>query len=272
MPHHARPFRAAIRHWSIRSLVGTLCVLGLVACGGGGDDGVFTPTSSDAPTPAPNESPQPTAEGLTGVWSGDGHILLISAEGRAYGLLSLGDDVEIVRGTVLGLDHQVHASDFKAVSLIHEAPPRQPSFAGQFLPQSRIQLNPVPDDGSRVTVDRDEGHTEHVPLSEQAGNYTTEVHSVGGNSDRYALTLSEQGSLSLMSASVPQCQANGQLNLRESSPGLMDLNLRFEGEGCVLPGGTVISGLAIFDPAIRMLSAFAMSDDSSVGVLLIAEP
>lgn len=133
-------------------------------------------------------------------------------------------------------------------------------------------LNPVPDDGSRITVDRDEGHTEHVPLSEQAGDYTAELHSVGGKSDRYALTLNEQGGLSLTSESVPQCQANGQLSQRESSPGLMDLNLRFEGEACVLPGGTVINGLAIFDPAIRMLSAFAMSDDSSIGLLLIAEP
>ena len=272
MPHHAHPFRSAIRHWSLRSLVGTLCVLGLVACGGGGEDGVFTQPPPDAPPPASNASPQPTAEGLTGVWSGDGHILLISAEGRAYGLLSLGDDVEIVRGSVLGLDHQVHASDFKAVSLIHDVPPRQLAFAGQFLPQSRIQLNPVPDDGSHVTVDRDEGHAEHVSLSEQAGDYTAEVYSVGGKSDRYVLTLSEQGSLSLTSQSVPQCQASGQLNLRESSPGLMDLNLRFEGEGCVLPGSTVINGLAIFDPAIRMLSAFAMNEDSSVGVLLIAAP
>lgn len=269
MPRHAHPFPSAIRRRIIQSLVGTLCALSLVACGGG-DDGAFTPP--EAPAPAPNASPRPTAEGLTGVWSGGGHILLISAEGLAYGLLSLGDDVEIVRGTVLGLDHQVQASDFKAVSLIHEAPPRQLAFAGQFLPRSRIQLNPVPDDGSRVTVDHDEGHVEHVPLSEQAGSYDTEVHSVGGNSDRYTLTLSEQGSLSLTSQSVPQCQANGQLNLRDSSPGLMDLNLGFEGEGCVLPAGTVINGLAIFDPAIRMLTAFAMSDDSAVGVFLIAEP
>lgn len=89
MPRHAHPFPSAIRRWTTRSLVGTLCVLGLIACGGGGDDGTFTPPPSDAPTPAPNASPQPTAEGLTGVWSGAGHILLISAEGLAYGLLSL---------------------------------------------------------------------------------------------------------------------------------------------------------------------------------------
>ncbi len=263
---------------TIQHLLCTLALLGLAACGGRGDggldagDALGNPPGASAPSPSSGE---PASEHpLTGAWgdSASRTVLLVAPAGAVYGLLSSGDTIEIVRGTLLAANGLVNPSAFDAVDMLTPGAWRRLSVSGSFQPKSQLLLA-SDTQGPLVNAAYDPTVVRPTEQGENAGPYEASVFSSNGLAGSYSATLDSDGRIGLLSQSEGKqhCAIDGHLDATSATIAIMDVALVFSGEACQLPAGTAIKGLAQYDPGNNLLWVFGMSEDGRTAILINAE-
>lgn len=259
-----------VRRAAALALGGMLSVLS--ACGGGGGGG-----GDGAAEPAPPPATRATTEGIWGVVvNGEAQaVLIVPRAGPVYGaLVSDGPDgtrYEVLRGTLPGLAGMILTSNFVAVGVTAPGT-RELTASGTFEPMHTMDLTIRPD--NRVLNNHyDASYDQHIPLARQAGTYEAILVS-GGLNDTYELQLAPTGVVA-MRGLVPgfeSCEASGVLQPQSGTTGVMDVTLTFTGDSCLIADGMQFIGHAQYDPVTGTLTAFAMDEAATAGLILYALP
>lgn len=266
---------------TLRHLLCSLALLGLVACGGhgghGGDSGTGNTggaAPSERPWPPPaNEPAAPHA--LTGSWgdSGTASVLLVAPDGAVYGLLSQGTTVEVVRGTLDAANGLVPSGGFDAVELNTPDTFRPLSVTGSYQSQSQLLLSSGTQ-GPLVNAVYDPVSDRSTAPGETTGTYEATVFTSNALYADYLGNVDDNGNLNLRyrgdNPARAHCQIVGQMTTPATDSAILNVSLAFVGEGCQLPDGSTLKGLALFDPFNNQLSLFGMSEDGRTAVMVSA--
>lgn len=251
------------------------CLL-IGGCGGGGDLGeASADTAEGRATPPPDGVVAPPAVPTTvGTWvepipAGAPTTLAVVADGSAYGLLHSNSGYEVVRGRLPASDGLVPASAFDAVGLGAGSPRRQIQLTGSVQPAALLRLRLVPDDGTAFVLPYEARYDRATSLADLSGDYNADL-AAAGSGDVAVFTV--DGPTVRMTSTTPgrgACQANGTLSTPSQAPlSRMDLVLVFSGDGCLLPAGTRIEGVALVD--VHQITLLGMDEAGTVGLFVYA--
>lgn len=220
----------------------------LSACGGGS-------SSDDDPSTGP--PPARPIAGAEGRWAGrtsTGYdvLLTILDTGETWGVYTRGPVIHgAFHGSSSSSGGQLRGSaavvDYERAGQVHSS-----LYGGSYVPQRQLEAGFVFDVFSGTYVP---GYERTAPVAALAGSY---VGSVGGWPAPLALTIHADGGL-MSTEPTPACLVRGSVGVRPGGRGVYDLRASFTGDGCPLPHGTAVAGIALLDGTRLTITSVAPS-------------
>jgi len=224
-------------------------LVGLAACGGGGDDNDGNP--------------------VEGFWKGStsngaNAAVVILENGEAWGIYTQGGQiVGAVNGTASASGSTFSASglDFSFVeNVVYRS-----TYSGSITPQSRI--NATSSLGVSVSLGYDGAYNRSANMAELAGSYTVYGRSGGGYTNGAPMTISADGSITV---SDQGCTATGRATPRASGKNVFNMTVTFSG-ACYISNAPV-SGVAVVDTTTnpKTILALGLNAAKSDGLIAVA--
>jgi hypothetical protein len=235
---------------ALRSLLATVAIAALTACGGGED------------------STSGSAEGIWGgtTSTGEETVLIVLADGETWGIY--GDEADatagILQGNLASSDGLVSGTllDFNLTGL------GQTNLGIRGTVNSRNAMNLVIASSATLNMGYDRTYDTPASLSTMTGSYRG-LALGPGRVDETARVVISGTTITTSSATYPDCVGAGTVSLRSGNKAVVDFSIRFEGEGCLVPNNTMISGVAQYSNG--SITAVGLNSGRTQGVLLVAD-
>lgn len=235
----------------------TLCAA-LTACGGGGGGGsATTPTTPAAPTP--------TAEGFwTGTTSTGWLVdLAVLENGETWGLYYVGN---VIYGALNGTTTWT-ASTISGSGSDFYFPTRTVSagtYTGTYT--SKASLRFTTNAGASGTAAYSTLYDTPASLSALAGTYSGSGLTATSPVTPQSITISASGAIS---GGITGCAVSGLAVPRGSGKGVFNLNVTLAGSLCAAGPNTSLTGIAVYDPSARKLTAMGLTSSKLDGFFFL---
>jgi hypothetical protein len=236
---------------ALKFSVAASLVIGLAACGGGGDSG------SGAP------------EGLWGGYTSDGvaTALFVLDDGQTWGVY--GSEADgfggILQGSLNSTGNAVSGSllDFSLTST------SQSSLSVTGTANAGSSLNLQIDSDTAAGLNFDSAYNTPASLAQIAGTYTGIAAARGIADDSVVVVIDAFGQVSTSSTAYPQCVGTGQVSLRSGNKAIVNFTIAFAGTGCLFAIGSSMSGVGVYEE--DSIVAIGMNTSKTQGLLLVAD-
>lgn len=237
---------------ALKFAIFTSMVIGLAACGGGGEDSV-----SGAP------------EGLWGGTTSDGvtTALFVLEDGQTWGVYASesGGFAGILQGSLSSTNRAVSGGllDFSLTG----ASQSNLSITGTVNAGSSLNLRLDSDTTAGLTYDS--AYNTPASLTQIAGTYTGIAAARGVADDSVVMVIDSSGNVSTSSTDYSQCVGTGRVSLRSGNKAIVNFSIQFTGAGCLFAGGSTMSGVGVYDD--ESVVAIGMNSAKTQGLLLVAD-
>lgn len=223
----------------------------LAACGGGG--------GGAAPAPVANVSAE-------GIWSGTGSngvlvSFVILENGETWGFYGTSASINgalFGNTTTNGSSVSVSGSSFDFISRTSSPGSVTGSVVG------KATLNVVSNAGTTVNAAYSATYDQAPSLAALAGTYFGQAVTGSIAPQNTSVTISGTGAVSSI---APGCTTSGAVVPRPTGKNIFNISLTSVGLSCALGNGTVVTGVASFNPATRQIIAMALNSAKSDGLV-----